>query len=100
MAFSIVLRSKQKFSKLQTLCSGFIYNKEGISIRGAYSTKINEVVEFVDRAVSEGEQVLLFYAFRDEALWISEKLDKLKIRYCSHNDKKFFRKSGIIEMWM
>ena len=41
--------------------------------RGEHSSKLDEVVEFVARAVSEGEQVLLFYAFIEEREWLQEK---------------------------
>ena len=56
----------KKFAKLQTLCNGFVYDDGGEAIRSEHSTKLDEVVEFVDRCISEGEQVLLFYAFKEE----------------------------------
>jgi SNF2 family DNA or RNA helicase len=81
-----------KFCKLQTLTNGFIYDVNGEAIRGEYSTKLDAVVEFVDRAVSEGERVLLWYAFREEAIWLGEKMKEKGIRFCSPTDKRWLEK--------
>lgn len=86
------VKEQSKFAKLQTAVCGFLYNEEGIAYRSAYSTKIDEVVEFVERAVGEGEKILLWYAFREEAIWIAEKLKKLDIKFCSVNDKRYLEK--------
>jgi len=93
----VAFSENQKFAKLQTLCNGFVYVddvKSGLREvkRSAYSTKLDEVVEFVARAVSEGEQVLLFYAFIEEKKWISEKLKKERITISGTHDKDFLSK--------
>lgn len=93
----IAFTENQKFAKLQTLCNGFVYVddvKTGLREvkRGEHSTKLDEVVEFVARAVSEGEQVLLFYAFIEEREWILEKLKKEHIKFATGKDKKFLEK--------
>lgn len=89
----------QKFAKLQTLASGFVY-VDNQTIRSEFSTKLDEVCEFVDRCVSEGERVLLFYAFREEKTWLEEKLKKLHIQFTDVKDKNFLRKwnDGEIEV--
>ena len=88
----VSFNENQKFAKLQTLCNGFVYVDNGIPVRSEYSTKLDEVVDFVDRAVSEGEQVLLFYAFREEKAWLEEKMKKLHITFCDVKDKMFMQK--------
>lgn len=93
----IAFSENQKFAKLQTLCNGFVYVddvKTGLREvkRGEHSTKLDEVVEFVARAVSEGEQVLLFYAFIEEREWLQEKLKKEHIKFATSKDKKFLEK--------
>lgn len=93
----IAFTENQKFAKLQTLCNGFVYVDDvrtGLREvkRGEQSTKLDEVVEFVARAVSEGEQVLLFYAFIEEREWILEKLKKEHIKFATSKDKKFLEK--------
>ena len=35
---------------------------------------------------------MLWYAFREEAIWIAEKLKKLDIKFCSVNDKRYLEK--------
>ena len=82
----------QKFAKLQTLCNGFVYTDSGEAVRSEFSTKLNEVCDFVDRCVSEGEQVLLFYAFVEEKRWIEEKLKKLHISFTDVKDRMFMEK--------
>lgn len=81
-----------KFIKLQTLCNGFIYDADGKPVRGNYSTKLQEVADFVEDCVNESEQVLLFYAFIEEAIWLSEMLKERNIKFCSPNDKNFLKK--------
>src|SRR5574344_1345716 len=52
----VSFNENQKFAKLQTLCNGFVYvDNDGTVARSEWSTKLDEVVDFVDRAVSEGE---------------------------------------------
>ena len=81
----------QKFAKLQTLCAGFVYVDEDVQ-RSEFSTKLDEVVAFVDRCVGEGERVLLFYAFKEEKKWIEEKLKALHIKFCDVKDVRFMQK--------
>jgi SNF2 family DNA or RNA helicase len=93
----IAFTENQKFAKLQTLCNGFVYVddvKTGLREvkRGEHSTKLDEVVEFVARAVSEGEQVLLFYAFIEEREWILEKLKKEHIKFADVKSKNAINK--------
>lgn len=93
----IAFTENQKFAKLQTLCNGFVYVDDvhtGLREvkRGEHSTKLDEVVEFVARAVSEGEQVLLFYAFIEEREWLQEKLKKEHIKFAASKDNKFLEK--------
>ena len=88
----VSVKEQAKFAKLQTLCNGFIYDEEGKAIRGAKSTKLDEVTDFCERAVGEGEQILLFYAYVEEAKWLAEKFDKSGLRYCSPKDKRFIEK--------
>jgi len=87
----VSFNENQKFAKLQTLCDGFVYIDDTVQ-RSEWSTKIDEVCDFVDRAVGEGEQVLLFYAFREEKKWIEEKLKKLHITFTDVKDKRFMEK--------
>lgn len=81
------------FAKLQTLCNGFIYNENGEAIRGKDSAKMEAVADFCERCKEEGEKVLLFYAFREEAVWLKEMLDRKKITAES------VKKSGFMERW-
>lgn len=95
----VSFNENQKFAKLQTLCNGFVYIDDTV-VRSQYSTKIDAVVEFVDRAVAEDEQVFLIYAFKEEKAWIEEKLKKLHIKFCDVKDRNFIQKweSGEIEV--
>jgi SNF2 family DNA or RNA helicase len=88
----VSFNENQKFAKLQTLCNGFVYVDDGIPVRSEWSTKLDEVVDFVDRAVSEGEQVLLFYSFREEKAWLEEKMKKLHLKFTDVKDKNFMQK--------
>ena len=85
----VSFNENQKFAKLQTLCDGFVYIDDTVQ-RSEWSTKIDEVCDFVDRAVNEGEQVLLFYAFREEKKWILEKLKKNGLKIGLPTDKNWF----------
>jgi len=87
----VSFNENQKFAKLQTLADGFVYVNDTVQ-RSEYSTKLDEVCDFVDRAVSEGEQVLLFYAFREEKAWIEEKMNKLHLKFTDVKDKNFMQK--------
>lgn len=93
----VAFTENQKFAKLQTLCNGFVYVddvKSGLREvkRSNYSTKLDQVVEFVDIAVSEGEQVLLFYAFIEEKIWLEEKLKKAHITFTDVKSRTFLQK--------
>ena len=93
----IAFSENQKFAKLQTLCNGFVYVDDvrtGLREvkRGEHSSKLDEVVEFVARAVSEGEQVLLFYAFIEEREWLQEKLKKEHIKFIDVKGKDSINK--------
>ena len=96
----VSFNENQKFAKLQTLCNGFVYIDDGIPVRSEWSTKLDEVVDFVDRAVSEGEQVLLFYSFREEKAWLEEKMKKLHLKFTDVKDKRFMEKwnAGEVEV--
>lgn len=93
----VAFSENQKFAKLQTLCNGFVYVDDVRSglrevKRPDHSTKLDEVVEFVSRAVSEGEQVLLFYAFIEEKEWLQEKLKKERITFTDVKKKDFMQR--------
>lgn len=81
------------FAKLQTLCNGFIYDESGVAIRGKDSAKLDAVADFCERCKAEGEKVLLFYAFREEAVWLKEMLDRKKITAES------VKKAGFMDRW-
>lgn len=81
------------FAKLQTLCNGFIYDENGVAIRGKDSAKLDAVADFCERCKAEGENVLLFYAFREEAVWLKEMLDRKKITAES------VKKAGFMDRW-
>lgn len=81
------------FAKLQTLCNGFVYTQDGAAIRGKESAKLEAVADFCERCKNEGEKVLLFYAYREEAIWLGELLAKRHIAFES------VKKSGFMERW-
>lgn len=85
----VSFNENQKFAKLQTLADGFVYINDTVQ-RSEYSTKLDEVCEFVDRCCGEGEQVLLFYAFREEKTWLEEKLKKNGLKIGLPTDKNWF----------
>lgn len=89
---TLAMDEAAKFCKLQTLADGFIYDESGKAHRGGESSKLEAVADFIAGAAGEGERVLLFYAFREEALWIAEKLKERGLRYCSTCDKSFLQK--------
>ena len=84
---------KQKFAKLQTLCNGFVYDDEGQPVRGERSSKLEAVADFIADCKDAGEHVLLFYAFREEAKWLSELLDDRGVKWES------VKKVGFVEKW-
>ena len=80
---------KARFAKIQTLCSGFVYDRDGdysedgvVRIKGG-GAKIAAAVEFCRRAAGEGESVLLFYNYRETAIWLGEELAKEGLRFAS-----------------
>lgn len=80
---------KARFAKVQTLCSGFVYDRDGdysdngvVRIKGG-GAKIAAAVEFCRRAAGEGESVLLFYNYRETAIWLGEELAKEGLRFAS-----------------
>lgn len=82
-----------KFAKLQTLCNGFVYDENGCAVRGKDSSKLQAVADFVAECAENGENVLLFYAYREEAVWLSEMLTKRGITFES------VKKAGFVERW-
>lgn len=89
----VTVKEGAKFAKMQTMCNGFIYSDDGTSIRQDFSSKLDAVVEFCERCVSEGEQVLLFYAYKDEAAWLAEMMTERKIKFDG------VWKKGFIDRW-
>lgn len=88
----ISIDDKAKFTKLQTLCDGFIYDKEGNVIQGGEYSKLSEVVQFVESCKNEYEPVLLFYAYTAEKKYLEENFEKLGISNTDPNDKDFLKK--------
>lgn len=84
---------KQKFAKLQTLCNGFVYDDAGNPVRGERSTKLEAVADFVSDCKDAGEPVLLFYAFREEAQWLTELLTARGVKCDS------VTRHGFMERW-
>lgn len=84
---------KQKFAKLQTLCNGFVYDDNGKPVRGRESKKINAVCDYVERCKEAGENVLLFYAFREEKDWICEELDGRGVKWDT------VERRGFVDRW-
>lgn len=85
----------QKFSKLQTLCNGFVYldGIDGTDVqRGKRSPKLEAVADFVADCRDQGESVLLFYAFREEEAWLVELLKERGCRIGSVRDADFIKK--------
>lgn len=82
-----------KFAKLQTLCNGFVYDENGVAVRGKDSAKLQAVADFVAECAENSENVLLFYAYREEAVWLSEMLTKRGITFES------VKKAGFVERW-
>ena len=82
-----------KFAKLQTLCNGFVYDENGCAVRGKDSAKLQAVADFVAECAENGENVLLFYAYREEAVWLGEMLTKRGITFES------VKKAGFVERW-
>lgn len=91
-----------RFMKLQTLADGFMYDVDGSPYRHKDSSKLSEVAEFCARCAAEGERVLLFYAFKEEARWLCEKFDSYGLRYTSAKCRGFMEDwtSGNVDVLM
>lgn len=86
--------AKAKFAKLQTLASGFVYNTEtgeAIRIKGG-GTKIRQAVEFCKECAEAGESVLLFYQYRESAVWFGELAKDEGLRIASPSSKDWLKK--------
>ena len=90
---TLTVEEGAKFAKLQTLCNGFIYDTNGNAVRSAYSAKLTAVADFVADCRDAGEPVLLFYAFREEAIWLQELLSARGVRCES------VQRAGFMERW-
>lgn len=90
---TLTVEEGAKFAKLQTLCNGFIYDTDGTPRRSGYSAKLEAVADFVADCKDAGEPVLLFYAFREEAIWLQELLQARGVRCES------VQKAGFMERW-
>lgn len=90
---TLTVEEGAKFAKLQTLCNGFIYDTNGNAVRSAYTAKLTAVADFVADCRDAGEPVLLFYAFREEAIWLQELLSKRGVRCES------VQRAGFMERW-
>lgn len=88
----MTVNEQAKFAKLQTLCNGFIYDENGIAHRGEVSSKLDAVATFVEDCIEENEPVLLFYAYREEAIWIAETLSARGITFASTKDTENIQK--------
>ena len=86
----------QKFSKLQTLCDGFVYvqdedTEERQTIRADYSDKLQAVADLCEVMHERGERVLLFYSFIEERKWLVELLTAKGLIVADAKDKDFIR---------
>ena len=92
---TLTFDENQKFAKLQTLCNGFVYQNEGEDVephRGERSAKLEAVADFVADCKEAGEPVLLFYAFREEAKWLSELLEARGVKWYTVKQSDFMSK--------
>ena len=87
------VNERAKFAKLQTLCNGFVYLEDGSAVRSGYCTKLEAVADFVLDCKEAGEPVLLFYSYREEALWLHELLTARGVKCES------VKKAGFLERW-
>lgn len=96
--FDFTVDEKARFAKVQTLCSGFVYDTDdgGKPIRiGGGGAKVEAAVEFCRRAAAEGESVLLFYNYRETAVWFGELAQKAGLRIASVKGGDY----GWLERW-
>lgn len=107
----LALEEGAKFSKLQTMCDGFMYLDDEDpttgevsrrTIRQRRSAKLEAVADFVADCRDAGEPVLLFYAFIEEAIWLKELLDDRKVKTESVKARGFIQRweAGEIECLM
>jgi len=93
----VAFSDKAKFAKLQTLCNGFVYvdngDGEAVAVRSEVSRKLEQVADFIAECKEANEPVLLFYAYREEAIWLGELLKKRGVRIES------VKSSGFLERW-
>lgn len=93
----VAFSDKAKFAKLQTLCNGFVYvtNTDGevVAVRSDVSRKLEEVADLVAECRDAGEPVLLFYAYREEALWLGKLLKKRGVKFES------VKADGFMQRW-
>lgn len=82
-----------KYAKLQTLCNGFVYTNDGTAVRSGKSAKLEAVADFVAECRDAGEPVLLFYAYREEAMWLHELLTDRGVRCES------VQRAGFLDRW-
>lgn len=87
--FAFSVEEAQKFAKLQTLGSGFVYDADdegtpsGPRSIEETPTRIIEAIDFIQRARAEGERVLLFYQFRATAIALKKAADAAGISIIS-----------------
>ena len=84
------IKEKAKFTKLQTMCNGFVYDEDGNAIRTDKSTKLNAVVNKACEIVEQNERVLIFYAYREEEAWLKEMLTAEGLRVINVQDDDDF----------
>lgn len=84
------IKEKAKFSKLQTMCNGFVYDEDGNAIRTEKSTKLNAVVDKACEIVENNERVLIIYAYREEEAWLKEMLTAEGLRVINVKDDDDF----------
>lgn len=90
---ALTVEEGAKYAKLQTLCNGFVYDENGRAVRSERSAKLEDVADFVQQCKENGEPVLLFYAYREEAIWLQELL-KARGVGCES-----VQKAGFLERW-
>lgn len=81
---------KAKFAKVQTLCSGFVYDTDGQAVDAGEAirvkdggSKVRTAVEFCVECAEAGEPVLLFYNYRETAVWFGELAKEAGLRIAS-----------------
>ncbi len=89
---ALTVEEGAKFAKLQTLCNGFVYDSGGGIHRGQHSAKLEAVADFVADCKEAGEPVLLFYAFRAEAIWLQELLKERGVLCASVQSANFLNR--------